>query len=343
MKYIYLSCLATFLFFGISSCTKYEPIYGVAGHSITDPIVLQKDLAYIYRNDIYLVNEILSERKKLTNSSTSTKTHIALSPKHDKIAYLNASKTPVIIDTSGVQIDFLNQYPNATDLFWHNNNGNPTLVILVNNTIQFYGPTLNIDNTPFHQVFPSDVTFEAIDAIHINENLDILFTFRYQRPFTPTSTLRKYYYGVGVNFNSTSTFDKSLATDDGFYSPSSSSYSSQDYSYYHMIKYNEADNNATVGRIANGSENNYNDYSLAAYRYTGSSNSLLFQTTSLNNGQNYYTELGKGTVTSNPYQIRKYLENLPTGVPVPTGTANTYTIDFSTQNNSAPTYFDWNP
>lgn len=341
MKYLYLSCLATFLFLGISSCTKYEPIYGTAGHSTTDPVVLKKDLAYIYRNDIYLVNEILSERKKLTSSSTSSKTHVALSPNHDRVAYLNASKTPVIIDTSGVQISLLSQYSNATDLFWHNNNGNPTLVILVNNTLQFYGPALNIDSNPFDYVFPFDVTFQAIDAVHINENLDILFTFRYQRPYTSTSSLRRYYHGVGVNFPGTN-LDKDIATDDGFYSPFSSSYAYQNYPYFHMIKYNEANNNATLGLINKGSENNYSSYSLASYNYAGF-NSIGSQNTTLSNGQSYYAEFDKGSVATNPYQIRKYLVNLPTGVPAPTGTANTYTIDFSTQNTSAPTYFDWNP
>ncbi|CAA6820884.1 MAG: Unknown protein [uncultured Aureispira sp.] len=342
MKYLYLSCFAIFFFLGISSCTKYDPIYGVGQNSTIDPIELKKDLVYIHRNDIYLVNEILSDQKKLSNTPTSTKTHIVLSPLHDKIAYLNANKTPVIIDTSGTQIDLLNQYSNVTDLFWHDNNGAPTLVILVNNTIQFYGPTLNIDNNPFEYAFPLNVTFEAIDAIHINENLDILFTFRYQVPFTPTSTLRKYYHGVGVNFSS-STPDKSNVTEDGVYSPISSSYSNQSYPYYHMIKYNEAADNASLSRVNNGGENNYNAYSLAAYNYVGTSNFLSNQTTTLNNGENYYFELNEGSLAANPYQIRKYLVTLPTGVPPPTGTANTYTIDFLTQNSSAPTYFDWNP
>jgi hypothetical protein len=313
----------------------------VAGTSATDPIELKKDLVYIHRNDIYLVNEILSERKKLSNSPTSSKTHIALSPEHDKIAYLNASKTPVIIDTSGIQIDILTQYSNVTDLFWHDNNGDPTLVILVNNAIQFYGTALSIDNNPFDYVFPADVTFEAIDAIHINENLDIVFTFRYQRPFTSTSTLRKYYHGVGVN-RKTNT-DKSVVTEDGVYSPISSSYNNQSYPYYHMIKYNELNHNATISSINNGSENNYNAYSLAAYNYLGTYNAIGTQTSTLNNATNYYIEFNKGNLSANPYQIRKYFVALPIGVPPPTGTANTYTIDFLTQNSSAPTYFDWNP
>lgn len=343
MKYVYLSCFATFLFLAMSSCTKYEPIYGVAGTSSTAPAQLKKDLVYIHRNDIYLVNEILSERKKLSNSPTSAKTHIALSPEHDKIAYLDANKTPVIIDTSGTQLDILNQYSNATDLFWHDNNGDPTLVILVNNSIQFYGTALSIDNTPFDYVFPADATFEAIDAIYIKPNLDILFTFRYQRPFTPTSTLRKYYHGVAINFSSHSSTDKEIATEDGVYSPASSSYNNQSYPYYHMIKFNAANGNAILGRIINGSENNYNAYSLASYNYIGSSNSFGTQNTTLNNAANYHSELNNGSTSANPYQIRKYLENLPIGVPPPTGTPNTYTIDFLTQNSSAPTYFDWNP
>lgn len=341
MKYLYLSCFATFLFLAISSCTKYEPIYGVAGSSTIDPIQLKKDLAYIHRNDIYLVNEILAERKKLTNSPTNTKTHIALSTQHDKIAYLNANKTPVIIDTSGTQIDLLNQYTNVTDLFWHDNNGNPTLVILVNNEIEFYGPSLSIGNNPFDYAFPSDVTFQAIDAIHINEDLDVLFTFRYQRPFSPTSSLRRYYHGVGVNLSSTS-FDKNSVIEDGYYSPASSSYSNQNYPYYHMIRYNEAQENATIGLVRNGSENDYNAYYLAAYRYKGSLNGITNQNTTLS-ADNYYIESNKGNVASNPYQIRKYLVNLPPRVPAPTGTANTYTLDLLTQNSSAPTYFDWQP
>jgi len=228
-------------------------------------------------------------------------------------------------------------------LFWHTNNGDPTLVILVNNTIQFYGPTLNISNNPFDYVFPFDVTFEAIDAIHINENLDVLFTFRFQRPFSSTSSLLKYYHGVGVNFNSNNNLDKNTAIEDGTYNPSFSSYNSLNYPYYHMIKYNEFVNNATIGLISNGNETDYNAYSLAAYNYNGSLNTTTNQTTTLNNGENFYLELNEGSLSANPYQIRKYLENLPSGVPAPTGATNIYTINFLTQNSSAPTYFDWNP
>lgn len=342
MKYLYLYTFAALLLLGINSCTKYEPIYGVAGGSTIEPIKLKKDLVYIHRNDIYLVNEILSDRKRLSNSPSSTKTQVALSPQHDKIAYLNANGTPVIIDTLGVQIDILTQYNNVTDLFWHKNSGNPTLVVLVNNAIEFYGPSLAIDAAPFDFVFPSDITFQAIDAVHINDNLDVFFTFRMQRPFTPTSSLRRYYHGVAVNLRGT-TFDKEASTEDGVYSPSSSSYNSQPYPYYHMIKYNEANNNASLSKIINGRENDYNSYSLAAYNYIGTANNIGNQNSSLNNATNYYLQTNKGSISANPYQIRKFLVSLPLGVPPPTGTANTYTIDFLTQNSSAPTYFDWNP
>lgn len=340
MNKLYLSCLAALLMMSIGACTKYEPIFGVAGNSSsTNEVKLKKDLVYIHKNDIYLVDEILANAKRLTTSPTSTKTHVVLNPSLDKIAYLNSNKTPVIIDSLGNQITILSQYTNVTDLLWHNNNGNPTLVILVNNTIEFYGPSLNIPSNPFSYVFPSDVTFRAIDALDINDNLDVFFTYRYQRPFSSTSSLRRYYHGAGVNLI-TSNFDESKTTEDGYYSPFSSSYSSQNYPYYHMVKFNEEANNATLGSTFNGRENIYSSYTIKYYNYTSTSNIISTQTTTLNS-ENYYIESNRGHVTSNPYQIRKFLKVLPPNTPAPTGMPNTYTINFNTQNSTPPTYFDW--
>ncbi|BDS13636.1 hypothetical protein [Aureispira anguillae] len=342
MKQLYWGCLTALLMITISACSKYEPIFGVAGTTTNEGLKLKKDLVYIHRNDIYLVNEILSDEKRLTNNPSSSKTHVALSPQHDKIAYLNVNKTPVIIDTSGNVLETLSQHSNVKDILWHKNNGNTTLVILKNNNLYYHGPAISgIPSNPFDYAFPSDVTFQAIDAIDISDNLDVFFTFRYQRPFSPTSSIRRYYHGVGVNLSSTN-FDKLRYIDDGYYSPSSSAYSSLSYPYFYNVKYNEADQNATIGYITNGNENDYTAYQLSYYSYQSSSNFIQQQTTSLNSA-NYYHESDLGHVASNPSQIRKYLTTLPTGVPPPTGTPNTYTINFSTQNTSPPTYFDWNP
>lgn len=339
MNNLYLSCLGILLMIGIGACTKYEPIFGVAGNSTINEVQLKKDLAYIYRNDIYLVDEILANSKRLTSSPTDSKTHVTISPTLDKIAYLNTNKTPIILDTTGAAINTLSQYTNVTDLFWHPNNGNPTLVILVNNTIEFFGPSLNLPSNPFDYVFPIDVTFRAIDAIDINDNLDIFFTYRYQRPYSSSSTLNRYYHGAAVNLKSSS-FDEFKSIDDGYYSTISSSYSNQNYPYFHMINFNEADNNATLGATSNGNENNYNSYKIQAYRYTGTSNTISTQSTPLNS-ESYYSESPKGHATSNPYQIRKYLAVLPPSVPIPVGSTNTYTLNFNAQNNTPPTYFDW--
>lgn len=340
MNKLYLGFLAALLMIGMHSCTKYDPIYGVAGSAVEpSKIQLKKDLAYIHRNDVYLLDEIFTNSKRLTTTPTSSKTHVALSPNLDQIAYLNSNKTPVIIDTLGTQVTVLSQYTNVTDLCWHYNNGDPTLIILINNAIEFYGSTLNISPNPFDYVFPSDATFKAIDAIDINNSLDVLFTYRYQRPFSPTSSNLRYYHGVGINLIS-SNFDVSKTEEDGYYSPISSSYSNQNYPYYHMIKFNEEAKNATLGSTINGQENLYTSYAIHYYNYTGTSNSIHPQTTTLNS-ENYYSEGNKGHVTSNPYQIRKFLKVVPPGTPTPVGTANTYTINFNTQNSSPPTYFDW--
>lgn len=343
MKKIYFSCIVAFLIIGISSCTKYEPIYGVAGNTTTQgELKLRKDLVYIHRNDIYLVNEILADEKRLTSSPTSSKTHVALSPNLDKIAYLNANGTPVIIDNEGNHIETLQQYTNVTDILWHPNNGVPTLVLLVNNNIVFHGPSLNLPSNPFDFAFPSDVTFQAIDAIDINEQLDVLFTFRYLRPYSTTSTLRRYYHGAAINFKNSS-YDKSYTESGGYFYPSTVAYHNISYPYYHSIKYNDADQTASLGGTINRDENDYRSYSISKYRFSSSSSSAISsQYTSLSS-TSYYIESEKGHTLSNPYQVRKFLHTLPQGVPPPVGTANTYTIDFNTQNTTAPTYFDWQP
>ncbi|MDC0230800.1 hypothetical protein OAK19_02450 [Aureispira] len=341
MNKLIIGIILTNVLFSFFACSKYDPIYGVAGQGNLVPLELNKDLTYIHDNDIYLVNQILTEKKQLTFSPFSTKTNVALSPEHDKIAYLNANGSPVIIDTSGNQIDILNQYSNVKDIHWHYNNGNPTLYFLVNNSIEFYGPNLSIPIDPFSFVFPSDTTYTAIDALDINDNLDIAFSYRYQKPYSPLSSDLNFYHGIAINNNSLSS-NKYTETWDGFYSPTTSSYSAQSYSYYYLVKFNEEDQNISLGSILNGFETNPNYYSLSSYIYGGISNSLSTLTTSLNL-ENYYQEYNEGDVVGNEGQIQKYMKVLPENVPSPTGTPNTFILNFSNSNDNYPTYFDWNP
>ncbi|MCH2023415.1 MAG: hypothetical protein MK207_13145 [Saprospiraceae bacterium] len=340
MNKIIIGIILTYLLLNICACSKYDPIYGVAGHGNIEPLQLNKDLTYIHDNDIFLANEILTEIKQLTFSQSLTKTHVTLSPEHDKIAYLNSNGSPVIIDTSGNQIDILNQYNNVKDIHWHSNNGNTTLYFLVNNNIVFHGPPLNIPIDPFSYVFPSDTTYTAIDALDINDNLDIAFSYRYQNPYSSSSSNISYYYGVGVN-NSLST-DKQIETWNGFYSPATSSYNAQSYSYYYLVKFNEEDQNISLGNILNGFETDPNSYTLSSYIYGGTSNTLSTLTTTLSM-ENYYQEHSEGDIVANEGQIQKYIKVLPQNVPSPTGTPNTFILNFSNSNNNYPTYFDWNP
>lgn len=323
-----------------SACTKYDPIYGVADTKNTEQLQLKKDLVYIHDNDIYMVNEILADEKRLTYTPSVSKTQIAFSPKHDKVAYLNSNGTPVIIDTTGAQLEILVNYTNVTDLKWHANNGNPTLYMLVNNSIIFHGPTLSIPSQPFSYFFPSDANSIVIDAVEIDNSLNIAFSYRFQRPYSPTSSWNKYYHGVGFNYNSASNTDTWYYIEDGYYSPFSTTYSSISYPYYHDVRINTPNQTVILGQISNGYESSYTSYSLREYYYTSSAVYSLSTTISYSN---LYQETSKGYTAANPYQIRKYLNVLPAGVPPPTGATNTFTINFTNQNNTPPTYFDWKP
>jgi len=341
MNKLYLASLIGSFILGISACSKYDPIYGIAGHTNTEGPTLNKDLAYIFDNDIYLTNEILTEEKRLTFTPNFTKTHIALSPNHDRIAYLDANGTPVIIDTLGNTVETLS-YSNVKDIKYHSNNGNPTLYMLRNNAILFHPYNLSISANPFAFIFPTDATYEAVDAVDINDNLDVTFSFRYQRPPSAGSSLRNYYHGAGINYSG-STFDEGDATNDGLYNTATSSYTAQNYPYFHMVKFNEEDQNVSLGYIRAGSESTPSAYALQSYIYGGSANYISSLSVISISAENYYAEYNEGYVAVNEGQIQKYLKVLPSGVPPPTGTPNTFTINFPSSNNSHPTYFDWNP
>lgn len=340
MHKFYLGLLVSLFILGLTACSKYDPIFGVAGNKDQQTLTLKKNLVYIHDNDIYLLNEILSDERKLTNSSINVKTHVALSPKHDQIAYLNLSGQPVIIDTLGNTITTLSQYTGVKDLKWHANNGNPTLYFLHNNEIKFHGPTMNITSTPFDFAFPSNNNYSEVDAIHIDNSLNVIFSYRYQAPYSPTSPWQKYYYGVAINYNSAGSTDKKSEIYENYYMPGTN-YNNLNYKYYYSVSHNESTQSVILGAVTNNGENNANNYSLWSFLHIGT-NTVTTQSTSLT-AENGYQEGTKGHVIVNPYQLRKYLVNLPAGVPPPTGTANTYTINFPNQNNSVRTYFDWQP
>lgn len=344
MKSIYWVLFICLLAVGFS-CSKYDPIYGVANSTNNNNSNLRYDMAYIFDNEVYLTDEILSEQIQLTNNAGMTntaytsKTHVALSPALDKIAYLDANNTPVIIDNEGNEIDKLTQYTNVSDIGWHNNNGNPTLYIIVNNSIEFYGPSLNLVNNPFNFVFPSAATYTIVDAVDINENLDIAFTYRYYEPFSPTSSFRRYYYGVAIQYNNSAANDRNKQYYQNYYDANTQSYESQLYNYYHMIQFNDLNGGMDIAETVNMNESNINNHWIRNYQPSSASTSTVNSISSAC----FYQQNQKGNVAANIYRIQKYLVNLPPGTPPPTGTANTFVLDFNTSNDQLPTCFDWQP
>lgn len=340
MKYTNLFIAAFTTLLGISSCTDYEPIFGVVDIEQPPQSGIVHDLAYIHKDDVYLVDEILGQERQLTNSPAIKKTDVALSPERDQIAYLDQAGTPVILDTLGGVITTLTQITNAQDLVWYTNNGDQTLCILVNNAISFYGTALSLPATPFEYAFPADATDIFVDALDIDENLNIGFSFRYQRP--SGTAQRSYYHGLGVNYAGSAT-DQVTVSNDGNYSPGpGSTYNDQSYPYYYYVDFNTGANNLTTGEIFNGLENNLTAYKVYSYDYQNAGG-ITAQTASVNSAS-FFLENSVGTMSANAQQLRKVFNMpLPPNIPEPVGSTNTFTVNLIEINDTPPFYFDWQP
>ena len=128
-----------------------------------------------------------------------------------RIAYLDNTNTPMIIDTTGTLIDRLDQYPSSTDLLWYDN----TLVILQYNELHFYGTAIQQPDSLF-AVFPPNNSFTSVDAIAIDNNLNMAYTYRYQVPYSSTSPLRRCYSGVAMVWADSSINNTGYEVYDGY-------------------------------------------------------------------------------------------------------------------------------
>lgn len=126
-------------------------------------------LVFIYNNDIYLLGENYERPKKITDSPEAAKSMVSISYNKEKVAYLNSSKKPVIIDTTGTEIESVQIVSPAEDIGWSPDN--QTLYILSNNTVQFFGPSMAIPQirTAFG---PADIY-----SLHVSQNLDIVYSY----------------------------------------------------------------------------------------------------------------------------------------------------------------------
>jgi hypothetical protein len=146
MLYKNLSFIAAFcaLIFINSGCKKYEPQYEGAwtDAQANSTLSIPREIVYLDGSGIYMTNRYHIKPKLMSNVSTNIYiTHLAFSPKHDKIAYTTSlSSYLYIIDTLGKPIASV-PAPSLDYFEWHSDNN--LLYGLQYNVIKaFYGGTL---------------------------------------------------------------------------------------------------------------------------------------------------------------------------------------------------------
>ena len=123
-----LSFVAAFcaLIFCTIGCKKYEPQYQGAwtdAQATDKSIAINPEIVYMgyIDNKIYLTDRYFSKIKQVSENLYTDVTQIVLSPKRDKIAFLDGFYNLRIIDTAGRGISSL-YTPNLKYIEWHSNN-----------------------------------------------------------------------------------------------------------------------------------------------------------------------------------------------------------------------------
>lgn len=177
MKKIYFISLAFLLLVGCQTDNPFlsdEVIAEFFARKVPKPV---EHVVVIVDNDIYYFRNFDSIPRRITSSPTEKKTHIKISNDHQKIAYLNASGNPVIIDTTGNVLATLSQFNSIKQMDWSNDGA--TLYMLINNDIQFYGPAMDIPEIDIEHS-------QQVLSAAITKNNDLIYILQhhpfYHRP-----------------------------------------------------------------------------------------------------------------------------------------------------------------
>jgi hypothetical protein len=100
-----------------------------------------KNVAFIYKGNIYYVADFTKPAVQITNDGSSSKL-VRMSHDHTKYAYLNALKQVVVVDNTGKQIAVLTQYSQVKCFDWSADD--KTLYILNGNAMVYYGAAMNL-------------------------------------------------------------------------------------------------------------------------------------------------------------------------------------------------------
>jgi hypothetical protein len=112
--------------------------------SLVHPAI--KNAAFIYQNNIYYIADFIKPVTQITTNGSAAR-FVKISHDHSKFAYLNSSGIIVIVDDKGNVITTLSQYTLVKCFDWSADD--KTLYILNNNSMVYYGPSLNLPSMDY--------------------------------------------------------------------------------------------------------------------------------------------------------------------------------------------------
>ncbi len=242
-KYLILMLIITVT---IASCEKYEVQYGTETAATTELQDGVYEIAYSTEDGVFLITAGLDRSKMVVsfaNKFNPRAGRVALSPKKDKLAYVDPDNgVPIIVDTAGNVLEELTQYTNTNDLGWYN--GDETLYILSNNQIHFHGPSLDLPVSSFSS--PSGSQGYQVTTVDINKNLDVVYGVIY---YEFGGSYRTWYYAYGVDYKSPTRTDiystKSYASYHAFQNVGADSRRS-----YHTLRFSDPESWRDVEEIS---------------------------------------------------------------------------------------------
>ena len=131
--------------------------------------LLKGQVAYTFRNEVYLVDANGKNTRKLT-SDGKRKTAIAFSANRQKIAYLTDKNSPVIIDQNGKELARLSNFTNVKSFGWCNQDR--TLYMLIGNKVELYGDTFTLPRLPM-----SNYIYDDMISVSISSNNDVAYSY----------------------------------------------------------------------------------------------------------------------------------------------------------------------
>jgi len=145
-SYLLLFCIISI------SCLK-EPVIleisDIQTNTPVTPLPFSGVIVFIQDNDIYMMDNVRYKNpKRLTFSSSVSKSMVTISYAKDKIAYLNNTSTsyPVIIDTNGTELARLTDEDYVSAMCWSSDGS--TLVMRQGTYLSYYGSSLGL-SLPF--------------------------------------------------------------------------------------------------------------------------------------------------------------------------------------------------